>query len=238
MKKIFFLFFFLTSILLSSHTFAVDYLKSSIYLTSVSGIDLFNNYYDRKNTFALSASEIESLDSTDIPFFDQVAVKPINKKWKDWSDYAVYLTIGSSLYFTYDEYDFKNNIIVFSEVLITQSMVGKWTKSFTRRKRPFVYDDEVDIETKQQRNSQHSFYSLHSSTAFSAATYAYFYYTKNHGKNLPLALFLYGCAGVTGGLRVAAANHYPSDIVVGAIMGTAISYFICNYHYNLKRKKK
>jgi len=37
-------------------------------------------------------------------------------------------------------------------------------------------------------------------------------------------------------LRVASAQHFPSDVIVGAIIGSGISYAICKFHHNKKVK--
>jgi hypothetical protein len=236
MKKLTFFLLIFIPVYLFSQTFQIDYRKSCLYLGGVLALDLFNNYYDRNNNFSLNESEIAKILKSNIPAFDRIALRPMSKNMKDYSDYAVYFTVSSALVLTFDKNEFITNGLVFSEILLTQSMICKWTKTITLRKRPYVYDDNVSLAKKQQRNSQHSFYSSHSSTAFSAATYAYFYHTKKNGKNVPLAIFLYGSATATAVFRVLAANHFPSDVVVGALMGTGISYLICEFHFKSRKK--
>jgi hypothetical protein len=236
MKK-FLLFFLLFPILLCSQVFQLDYGKSFTYLGGTLALDLFNNYYDINNTFPLRESEIATLTKSDVPWFDRIAVRNIDLKAKKHSDYAVYLTIASALTVSFDKEHYRTNWLVFSEILLTQSMIAKWTKSFSKRKRPFVFEDTVPLAKKQERNSQHSFYSMHSSSAFSAATFAYFYHSKKHGKNIQIALWLYGGATATAVLRVSAANHFPSDVIIGAVVGTGISYLICRYHYSKSQPK-
>jgi membrane-associated phospholipid phosphatase len=120
--------------------------------------------------------------------------------------------------------------------MLAQSAICKWTKTFSHRFRPFVYDDAISLTKKVQRNSQHSFYSMHSSTVFSAATCGYFYYYQNYGHNILAGSLLFGSASATAILRVASAQHFPSDVIVGAVVGSSISYLICKYHHNKKLK--
>jgi len=197
-------------------------------------LDLSNNYFDEKILPELNENDINSLSKNDVPFFDGIAFRPYSAKLKDWSDYTIYLTIGSTVFLVYDKSYFKDNLIVLGEILLTQSAIGKWTKTLTHRKRPFVYDENISLEKKFARNSQHSFYSMHSSTAFAAATFGYYYYLDNYGKNYFIASLLFGSATATAYLRVASANHFPSDVVVGAIVGSGISYLICKYHHSAK----
>ena len=218
------------SIAASTPVFRVNKTKSLIYSTSILGIDLLNNYVDRQIIEKPTQADIDALDKDDLLFFDQIAFQPMDQGIKDLSDYTIYFTLGASAALAYDKEYWLDNALVFTEVMLTQSAIGKWTKTLTSRYRPFVYDDDVSLSKKRQRNSQHSFYSMHSSTAFAAATYAYYYYYQKKGASWPVALLVYTPAVATAALRVACANHFVSDVTVGAVMGSAISYFICKLH--------
>jgi undecaprenyl-diphosphatase len=227
MKKSFFLLILINVISLSAQTFQVDRLKNLTIISTAILLDLSNNYFDDILIKDFSESEIENLDKEDVLFFDRLAFRPYSQNLKDWSDYTVYFAVGSGLFLAYDKDYFLDNIMVYTEVLMVQSAVCKWVKTVSRRARPYVYDDEITPEKKQQDNSRHSFYSSHSSTAFSAATYGYYMYRDRYGDSIPIAVLLYGSASATAALRVASANHFPSDVFIGAIMGSGISYLIC-----------
>jgi len=239
MKKIYLLFFILfIPLLLNSYIFEVDKIESLIFISSALAVDLSNNYFDRKIIEAPTNLELNALDEDDIPFFDRIGLQPYSSTLKDFSDYSAYLAIGSTLYCLYenDKDVLLNNLIVFSEIMIAQSAIAKWTKTLTQRYRPYVYDKVVSCDRKKQRNSQHSFYSMHSSTAFAAATSGYYYYSINNGHNFLMGFLLFGSASATAIFRVAAAQHFPSDVIVGAVVGSSISYIICKYHQDKKLK--
>ena len=224
--------------LLNSYIFDVDKLESLIFISSALTLDLSNNYFDRQLIEAPTNLELDALDKDDVPFFDRNGLQPYSSSLKDFSDYSAYLAVGSTLYCLYesDKEVLLNNLLVFSEIMIAQSAIVKWTKTLTHRYRPFVYDENVSYDKKKQRNSQHSFYSMHSSTVFAAATCGYYYYSNNYGHNIFIGSLLFGSASATAILRIAAAQHYPSDVIVGAIVGSGISYIICKYHQNKKLK--
>ena len=237
MKKIFLLIILLVCSSIYSQTFNVNYLHSFLYLSGIGALDLSNNYFDRHFIKNISEKEIEKISTENVPSFDRYAIyQPYSKKLKSWSDYSVYATIASSIILSYDDNYFKDNLIVFGEILLTQSAVCKWTKTFSRRFRPFVYDKNVSLNLKKSRNARHSFYSMHSSTAFAAATFAYFYQQKKHGGNYYKAFFLFGSATLTSFLRVQSENHFPSDVIIGAIAGSSISYLFCKIHTQNKIK--
>jgi membrane-associated phospholipid phosphatase len=227
MKKSIFLLFFINVMSLSAQTFQVDRLKNLTIISTAILLDLSNNHFDDILIKDLSESEIESLDKDDVPFFDRLAFQPYSQNMKDWSDYTVYFAVASGLFLAYDRDYFLDNIMVYTEILMAQSAVCKWVKTFSRRARPYVYDDEITPEKKKQDNSRHSFYSSHSSTAFSVATFGYYIYQDRYGDNIPIAVLLFGSASATAALRVTSANHFPSDVFIGAIMGSSISYLIC-----------
>ena len=238
MKKIHLLFLILLlPLLLNSYIFEVNKIESLIFITSALAVDLSNNFFDRQLIEKPTDLELNTLNEDDVPFFDRIGLQPYSAELKDFSDYSAYLAIGSTLYCLYenDKDILLDNLIVFGEIMIAQSAIAKWTKTLTHRYRPFVYDD-VSYDKKKQRNSQHSFYSMHSSTVFAAATSGYYYYSKNYGHNLLIGSLLFGSASATAILRVAAAQHFPSDVLVGAVVGSGISYVICKYHQNMKLK--
>ncbi|RLD58968.1 MAG: hypothetical protein DRJ01_11920 [Bacteroidetes bacterium] len=234
-KKTFLVLFIFSYFTLFSQTFKINDLKSLSYLTIIGFIDISNNYFDKQIIADLNEKDLEYISKNDVPFFDRIAFQKYSLKLKHYSDYAVYLTIVS-LIIVYNKEYFRTNLLVYSEVLLTQSAIAKWTKTIAKRKRPFVYDKNVSDKKKNERNSQHSFYSMHSSTAFASATFAYYYYLDNWGKNIPIAFLLYGSATASAALRVVSENHFPSDVLAGAIVGTTIGYLICKYHDSKKIK--
>ncbi len=227
---IFFLILSIVSINLFGQVFRVDRQKILLHTTAALSLDLLNNYVDRQLLEKPTEFELSQLNKNDIIFIDRWSWQPYSKNLKDFSDYSAYLTLGLVAYYTYDDYFWLDNLMVLSQVLITQSAVTKWTKTLSKRYRPFVYDNEISTEKKQARNSQHSFYSMHSSTTFAASTFAYYYHSKIHGRNIPLALLLYSPAAATAYLRVASGNHFFGDVVVGALVGSGLSYLICQSH--------
>ncbi len=237
MKKVnIFLFILLFPLLLNSYIFEADKIETLIFISSALALDLSNNYFDRQLIETPTELELNSLDKDNVPFFDRIGFQPYSATLKDLSDYSAYLTIGSAFYCLYenDKIVLLNNLLIFSEIMIAQSAIAKWTKTLTHRYRPYAYDEDVSYDKKKQRNSQHSFFSMHSSTVFAAAASGYYYYSNNYGHNLVMGSLLFGSASATAILRVASAQHFPSDVIVGAIVGSGISYIICKYHQNKK----
>jgi membrane-associated phospholipid phosphatase len=78
-----------------------------------------------------------------------------------------------------------------------------------------------------------SFYSGHTSTAFAMATAYGYLFTARHPRSkwiAPVWILGYAYASTTGVLRVAAGKHFWSDVIVGAIAGTAVGLAIPAAH--------
>ena len=223
MKYFIIILLLLITTFVNCQVFEVDKTESFFYLTGMTATTFSINHID------VSELNLAKIDKDDIPFFDSFSPTKHDGNLKEWSNNTIYLTMASSALIIADK-NCVDNFIVLGKVLLTQDVITKFIKAASQRKRPFVYDDTVSDATKQSRNAQHSFYSGHSSTAFAAATFGYYYYSQKYGKNRWIATLLFGGASATAYLRVASAQHFPSDVVVGAIAGSAISYGICKYH--------
>jgi len=106
-------------------------------------------------------------------------------------------------------------------------------KVLTLRDRPFVYDKNSLIEPKLNVDARYSFFSGHTSMAavntfFTAKVYSA-YISDGTTKTL-----LWTAAAIipaiTGYARINTHNHFPTDVIVGYIVGAAIGYFIPEIH--------
>jgi membrane-associated phospholipid phosphatase len=82
-------------------------------------------------------------------------------------------------------------------------------------------------------DSKHSFFSGHTSYTFSFAVFLSTTFA-NYNPDSSLKPYVWSTslllAATTGYLRLAAGMHYPTDIIAGAIVGSAIGYLIPLLH--------
>jgi len=230
MKKILTILTALVSLFLSAQVFQVDKVKSSIYLITTATLRqsaelVYDEFYEE-----LSVSDINELQESSIPFFDRWVVNKYDSDLDDFSDYLVFANLGAGLFLSYDEPYTWENLIVLSEVILTQSALASWSKTLSQRLRAYVYDQETSLKMKQAEDAAQSFFSHHTSTVFSLATYSYYYSYHRNGADPILAAGLFGSAAICAGLRVASASHFPSDVITGAVVGSGVSYLICRQH--------
>jgi hypothetical protein len=107
------------------------------------------------------------------------------------------------------------------ESIIVAGLVNQTVKFSVGEQRPFVHFG--DPARPHQVDDDVSFYSGHTTLAFSIATSAGVVAHQRHYKLEPLIWASgYLLAGTTGYLRIAADQHYFTDVVVGALAGTGI----------------
>lgn len=118
-------------------------------------------------------------------------------------------------------------IFLFKKTLLYTYTLTEYVKNLINRERPDGSDNR-------------SFFSGHTSTTFAAATFLYrelddFYdewsFTQNDAllnTAFKTASFgvLYGWAGYVGYSRIHDKKHFISDVLAGAIAGTAVAYFL------------
>jgi membrane-associated phospholipid phosphatase len=88
-------------------------------------------------------------------------------------------------------------------------------------------------EARNDNTASGSFYSGHTSAAFTVAVFTGMVYDAAHpGSSYSTAVWAgaLGAATLMGVLRVAAGKHYPSDVVVGAVMGSLVGWLVPTLH--------
>jgi membrane-associated phospholipid phosphatase len=125
---------------------------------------------------------------------------------------------------------------IYTETLLVGLAVNSVVKSLVGRPRPYVYSDNPEVMAYAEgegRDTHQSFYSLHSSTTFSAAVAgAYLFAQSTSDLNARAAVWGVGLAlaAATADLRTRAGMHFYSDVLVGATIGTGLGVLIPYLH--------
>jgi membrane-associated phospholipid phosphatase len=123
--------------------------------------------------------------------------------------------------------------LVISEAIVTASDLNQFVKFSVGRERPFVFDLVPDGKgtTNVPADKNLSFYSGHTALGFSAAVSAGTIATLKGYKSAPW-IWATGLtiAATTGYLRIAADRHYFTDVLLGAVTGSAIGFAVPYLH--------
>lgn len=122
------------------------------------------------------------------------------------------------------------NAVVFTDAITWAAVADQWLKVTVHRSRPILYTAAAPAAANI-RDNRESFPSGHAELAFAAATA---YAVIAHRRGLPHAtrnaVLLYVAATAVGVLRVAAARHFPTDVLGGALLGSAVSWAVIRIH--------
>jgi membrane-associated phospholipid phosphatase len=128
--------------------------------------------------------------------------------------------------------EFWNDAVVLGEALLLNEGLTDVTKALAGRPRPFVYNLPAGSPELQLRDSYQSFYSGHTSSTF-AITMAYAQtYARRHpnGRRRLVYGIAIGLGSTIGALRVAAHEHFPTDVIASAGSGIAVGLLVPALH--------
>lgn len=122
---------------------------------------------------------------------------------------------------------------VFTESVMVTMGITEIAKHLLHRPRPYVYDQQAPEEDREKTDAYLSFWSAHTAvTACALTSFAYIQMKDNPGK-ATTKLAVVGALSViptVGVLMVLSGHHFPSDVLVGAGVGTALGLLIPYLH--------
>jgi membrane-associated phospholipid phosphatase len=125
------------------------------------------------------------------------------------------------------------HFVVAAEAVLVSSAITVMTAMAVQRPRPLVYSERAPLDDRTSGGATLSFPSGHTSNAF-AATLALFHgmHAREPDSALPWVLLSVGLAlsSTIGVSRVLAGDHFPSDVLAGAAIGTSIGWLVPALH--------
>jgi membrane-associated phospholipid phosphatase len=128
---------------------------------------------------------------------------------------------------------FAKDSLILVETLAVNYMAFNLAKFTIRRPRPYTYSLQYQPDQDHGTSASLSFFSGHTSMAFSMATSYSFLFSKRHPDSplvLPVWIGSHALAAATAGLRIQAGKHFWSDVVAGAVVGSLIGYLVPYLH--------
>jgi membrane-associated phospholipid phosphatase len=186
------------------------------------------------NNDKLTEVKVNSLNPEDISGFDRIAIGPFQEDVL--ADAIVYSSFFLPLTFLANDdtrEDFGNLSLMYGEVVLLNAGINGLVKGLTTRNRPYVYDNTSPAEAKYKVNARHSFYSGHTSFTASNSFFTARVFSEYLTDNTAQILIWSAAAlipAVAGFSRVNTHNHFPTDVIVGYIVGAAIGYLIPEIH--------
>ncbi len=235
---------FFPSILFGQQTdFPYKLKKSDLIIVGV-GLSsrLIANYKEDHHPL-MTYDELTNLDRSDINRFDRGATYNWNKdsdEYSDWTRAALVASPAILVLNTAVQKEWKNCLTyaaMYMEVAVVTLGLTGLTKSIAMRKRPYLYNTNISLTEREELMKDDdvfdSFFSGHTSIAFASAVFLSKTHADIYGQN-HLNKILWGTslavASTTGFLRYKSGYHYPTDVIAGALVGSAIGYIIPVLH--------
>lgn len=130
-------------------------------------------------------------------------------------------------------FGFGQDSVILLETAAVNCIFFNLAKFTVRRPRPYAFNHRLDVERRSDDSAPLSFFSGHTSLAFSMATaYSYLYMRRHPDSSLAVPVWLgtHALAASTAYLRVHAGKHFWTDVMVGAAVGSAIGFLVPYLH--------
>lgn len=198
----------------------------------------------QKNIVPLTIEQINVLNPEDVNSFDRSATRNWSPDAAKGSDYFLYASAALPFPLMADR-PIRNDAFIagtmFVETVLINLALTDYTKYIARRYRPLVYTDKSPLHTKQDLSAQLAFFSGHTSGSASLCFFAAKVLTDYHPDS-KLKPLIWGTAAtipaITGYLRYKAGKHYPTDVIVGYLVGASVGYLIPTLHKKKEGKDR
>lgn len=208
--------------------------KADIGIGLGSGLGLTTAIYLQRQTPSLTPLQIQALNQYQVNKFDRIACSQWHPQAAKASDA---LAIGTACLYAYFLADhttqkdgFKIATVGLQSVLLTNALSNVFKLSL--RPRPYVYNSQVDLNTKLKPDARMSFFSAHTGTV-SALSFSFAYaYQTYHPNQKHIALWAVSATlpAVQGYLRVRAGKHFPTDVISGYLVGLGSAWLMQKMH--------
>ncbi len=211
-------------------------LAGSGVVASIAGLTLVNQVK------ALTPGEISQIDAGTVNAFDRGATKNYSARNDQARTVIALGCIASPALFLTGKAPRHDGWVIgmmYAEALMFSASLPYIAKGCFRRTRPFVYNPAAPMQEKLKADAAQSFFSLHATMAFSSAVFLSTVYSAYYPSSKWRPVVWGGsmlAAGAVGYLSYSSGAHFPTDILAGAVVGSAIGFLVPWLHRSTKKQ--
>ena len=214
----------------SGQTFKIDTLNDSLLFGT--GLALNGTYLlcDKLLKTKNVAFDGQILDKSSVNAFDQPLMNPYSKKLDTTGDIFLLTALASPVLFAAaPKNEWFTIAAMYAETALIANGIKDLTKLIVDRPRPYMYFEGYPQKEIEERDWCKSFPSGHTTMAFTSAafnTYVFSRYFPDSPWRFVVSGVSYAIAVTTAALRLASGNHFASDVLTGAALGTLCGFLI------------
>lgn len=201
------------------------------------------------NKDGIPSTHLGAIVNRGVSNFDQWSLRQNTKKMREaaeTSDKIFYGSIALPALLFLDKkirHGWYDIALMYGEAQILNSNVYSWSPlgpTFVERYRPAVYYESLPLEERNYGRLRNSFYSGHTATVAVGTFFAAKVFTDYHPSLGGKKYAFYGLAlippTVVGIYRIKALRHFPTDVVIGGVVGAGIGWLVPELHRKWKNK--
>ena len=189
-------------------------------------------------------TELNALKVSDINSFDRPVADNYSEKAKDLSDKFFYGSMPLPLILMADKRIRKDALkigVLYLEAMGATGTLYTSSAMIVNRFRPYAYNTNVGITTRQRGGARNSFFAGHPAVVATSTFFMAKVYSDYHPemRNKWILYTLAGAATATTGiLRIKAGQHFYSDVITGVTVGTLSGILIPHFHKNKSKEQR
>lgn len=223
--------FYLTTPSFAQPHYKISWEKDG-YILGAGGATALTGFLIYRSVSSPTPDEVNRLYRSSVNGFDRGATYEYSETADKTSDILIGIAAGSPLFLLTDkkiENDKYTIALMYLEVWAFIGGTSMLSKGSITRFRPFTYNPDIQIGKKINADAKMSFFSNHTMAAFASAVFISTVYC-DYNPSSKLRPYIWAgslfTASVVGYLRYEAGMHFPTDIIAGATIGSAIGYVI------------
>lgn len=186
------------------------------------------------------------LNQNDINGFDRPFIQNYSETLDYVGDGILALTLATpAIMFTNSNSDWLTIGVMYAETIAIANGLKEWGKLLINRPRPYMYFDNYPEDEVTGGDWHNSMPSGHTTMAFAGAAFTsaiFNEYFPTSGWRHVVTAASFGLATTVGIVRMCSGNHFLTDVLTGAAIGTLTGFMVPFFHsqtfYNLINKNK
>jgi membrane-associated phospholipid phosphatase len=189
-----------------------------------------------KTPSPLTRAEVDALSRESVNAFDRSATYNYSESIEHSSDVLIVAVVAAPCALLAGERvrnDWETFSLMYAETIALAAILPEYTKGTVERIRPYAYNTDVPMDVKTTSDAKKSFFSRHTSMAFASAVFLSTVYDDYYPDSRAGTYIWIGslfAASAVGYRRYAAGQHFPTDVITGAVVGSAVGYLIPRLH--------